>query len=135
MEISDASRTLAGILPLSLVTVGLGGAFLLRIVRGRHPATALQQSFFRAGHAHAGVLLVLGLTIQPYVDTTDLSGAAEWLARSGVPAAALLMPAGFFLSVLTPDAERPNRLVWLIAAGATMLGIGLATAGVGLLAA
>lgn len=71
--------------------------------------------------------------MQPHVETTELSGAAEWLARSGVPIAALLMPGGFFLSVLQPGAERPNRLVLMIPSGAVLLGLGLATAGIGLL--
>jgi hypothetical protein len=60
MELSDASRILAGILLLSLVTVETGGALLVAILRGRTPATPIQQSFFRAGHAHAGVYLILG---------------------------------------------------------------------------
>ena len=54
--------------------------------------------------------------------------------RAGAPIAALLMPGGFFLSVLSPGAERPNRMVWMIPAGAAFLGVGLATAGIGLLA-
>jgi hypothetical protein len=135
MELSDATLNLAGILLLSLVTVESGGAFMLRVVRGRQPATALQTSFFRAGHAHAGVLLILSLVVQLYVDATDLTGATEWLARSGVPIAALLMPGGFFLSVLGAGVEKPNRLVALIPAGAVFLAAGLAATGVGLLTA
>jgi hypothetical protein len=135
MDLSDASRTLAGILLLSLVTVESGGLFLLRVVQGREPATPLQTSFYRAGHAHAGVLLTLGLVIQVLVDATDLSGAGEWLARSGVPAAALLMPAGFFLSVLGRGRETPNQLVWLVYTGGGVLAAGLIAAGIGLLTA
>lgn len=135
MELSDASRTLAGILALSLVTVESGGAFMLRVVRGKQPATPLQTSFFRAGHAHAGVLLTLGLVVQVLVDATDLTGGGEWLARSGVPAAALLMPGGFFLSVVGRDVVQPNRLVWLVSAGAVLLAAGLVALGIGLLTA
>jgi hypothetical protein len=135
MDLSDASRTLAGILLLSLVTVESGGLFLLRVVQGREPATPLQTSFFRAGHAHAGVLLTLGLVIQVLVDATELSGAGEWLARTGVPAAALLMPAGFFLSVLGRGRETPSRLVWLVYTGGGVLAAGLIAAGIGLLTA
>jgi hypothetical protein len=135
MELSDASRTLAGILAISLVTVESGGAFMLRVVRGKQPATPLQTSFFRAGHAHAGVLLTLGLVVQVLVDATDLTGGGEWLARSGVPAAALLMPGGFFLSVVGRDVVQPNRLVWLVYAGATLLAAGLIALGIGLLTA
>src|SRR5690606_37427657 len=133
MDLSDSSRILAGILLLSLVTVETGEALMLRIIRGRQPATPLQQSFFRAGHAHAGVFLTIGLIAQVLVDATDLTGVAEWFARAGIPVAALLLPGGFFLSVARPGATAPNRLVALIPAGALMLAAGLATLGIGLL--
>jgi hypothetical protein len=135
MELSDASRVLAGILIISLVTVESGGALMFRVVTGRQEATPLQTSFFRAGHAHAGVFLVLGLIVQVLVDATTLTGLAEWVARSFVPAAALLLPGGFFLSVIGTGATRPNRLVVLIPLGAALLAIGLLTLGVGLLTA
>jgi hypothetical protein len=135
MELSEASRTLAGILLITIVTIESGGAFMLRIVRGAEPATPIQQSFFRAGHAHAGVLVTLGLVCQLFVDSTDLDGGLEWLARSGVPAAAILIPAGFFLSVIRKGAEKPNGFVWLLAAGATLLAAGTLTLGIGLIAA
>lgn len=135
MELSDASRILAGILLISLVTVESGGALMFRVVTGRQDATPLQQSFFRAGHAHAGVFLVLGLLTQVLVDATTLTGAAEWVARSFVPAAALLLPGGFFLSAAGKGATAPNRLVVLIPVGAVVLAIGLLTLGIGLLTA
>ena len=135
MELSDATLNLAGILLLTVVTIESGGAFMLRVVQGKEPATAIQKSFFRAGHAHAGVLVILSLVIQLYVDATDLSGGAEWLARSGVPIAALLIPGGFFLSVLRRGAEKPNRFVAMIAAGAVFLAAGVLATGIGLLTA
>jgi hypothetical protein len=135
MELSDASRVLAGVLLLSLVTVETGGALMFKVVTGRQPATPLQTSFFRAGHAHAGVFLVLGLIAQILVDATTLSGLAEWVARAFVPAAALLLPAGFFLSAAGRGATAPNRLVLLVPVGAVVLAIGLVTLAVGLLAA
>ena len=135
MELSDASRVLAGILCLSLVTVESGGLLMFRIVRGQQPATPIQQAFFRAGHAHAGVYLILGLVAQVLVDATTLSGVAEWVARAFIPVAALLLPGGFFLSVIKPGTTEPNRLVALVPAGGVVLAIGLATLGIGLLAA
>jgi hypothetical protein len=135
MELSDASRVLAGILCLSLVTVESGGLLMFRIVRGQQPATPIQQAFFRAGHAHAGVYLILGLVAQVLVDATTLSGLAEWVARAFIPIAALLLPGGFFLSVIKPGATEANRLVALVPAGGVVLAIGLATLGIGLLAA
>jgi hypothetical protein len=135
MELSDASRILAGILLISLVTVESGGALLVRIARGDQPATPIQQSFFRAGHAHAGVYLVLGLIAQVLVDATTLTGAAEWVARGFIPLAALLLPGGFFLSVAGRGVTTPNRLFVMVPAGAAVLAIGLLTLGIGLLTA
>lgn len=125
---------LIGALLLALVTVESGGWFLTRVVRGAVPANALQTGFFRAGHAHAGVLLILSIAILAVVHAAALDGFWLWLARVGVPIAAILMPAGFFLSVLGRDPERPNRLIVLIWVGAGVLTAGLITAGVGLIA-
>lgn len=41
MELSDASRVLAGILLISLVTVETGGALMFKVVAGRQQATPL----------------------------------------------------------------------------------------------
>lgn len=133
--LSPESTTLAGILLLALVTVETGGLYLLRIVRGRAEVTEFQEKFARAGHAHAGVLLLLALLVQPYVDAAGQDGLLGWLSRSGVAVAALLMPGGFFLSSLGAGRTRPNGLIVLVFAGAALLAVSLATLGVGLLTA
>lgn len=132
---SDESRVLAGVLLLALVTVETGGLYLVRLVRGTGGVTSFQLAFARAGHAHAGVLLILALVCQLMADQAALSGAWEWLARSGVAVAALLMPAGFFFSSMGRGRERPNALIALVFAGALVLAAGLASLGVGLLTA
>ena len=126
---------LIGILLLALVTVESGGYFLTRVVRGHVAANRLQQGFFRAGHAHAAVLLVLSIAILGVVSYAALDGFWLQLARLGVPIAAILMPAGFFLSVIGTDPQRPNRLIVLLWAGAIVLTAALITSGVALLAA
>jgi len=135
MELSNATRDLAGILLLTIVTIEFGGAFMLRVVQGKEPTTDLQKSFFRAGHAHAGVLVILSLVIQLYVDSTDMSDGFTWLARSGVPIAAILIPAGFFFSAMGKGVTKPNRFFLMIPAGAVMLAAGVLATGVGLLTA
>ncbi|MGI8901150.1 MAG: hypothetical protein ACR2HA_09515 [Nocardioides sp.] len=130
---SDESRFLAGVLLLALVTVETGGMYLMRLVRGRAPATPFQISFARAGHAHAAVMLVLALVCQLLADETGQSGLWDWLSRSGVAVAALVMPAGFFFSSAGRDRTEPNRLVVLVYAGALVLAAGLISLGVGLL--
>ena len=132
---SDESRVLAGILFLSLVTVETGGLYLVRLWKDAAGATPFQIGFARAGHAHAGVLLVLGLVSQLYVDATDLSGPFAWVARSGVPIAAILMPGGFFAASAGAGRTRPNRAITLVYVGAVVLAVGLTTLGIGLVTA
>ncbi len=135
MTIQPQTAVLVGILLLALVTVESGGYFLTRVVRRKVPANALQVSFFRAGHAHAGVLLVLSIAILSVIDYAGLEGGWAWAARTLVPVAAILMPAGFFLSVLGQDPPRPNRLLVLLWIGAGSLTLGLLIAGVAMVSA
>lgn len=131
--LSDSSRILAGILLLALVTVESGGWYMTKVVRGHVQVTEFQKGFARAGHAHAGVLLVLSLVCLLYVDVAGLTGFAAWTARSAIPLAAILMPAGFFFSSLGAGRTEANRLMVLVWAGAISLAAGLITLGLGLL--
>jgi hypothetical protein len=131
--LSEASRTTAGTLLLTLTLVEFGGWYVLRLVTGRQPATAFQKTFARAGHAHAGVLVSLALICQILVDAAALDGPVASIARSGVPLAAILIPAGYFLSSAGRDRTEPNRLIVLIYAGAATLAFGVVALGIGLL--
>ncbi len=133
--LSDEGRILAGILLLSLVTVETGGLYMLKIVRGKADVTPFQEKFARAGHAHAGVLLLLALLIQPYADATTQDGFIGWLSRSGVAVAALVMPGGFFFSSMGAGRTSPNRLIVMVFAGAALLAISLTSLAIGLLTA
>lgn len=136
MELSDGGRTLAAILVLSLVTVETGGLYLVRLARGGDATTEFQRAFARAGHAHAGVLLILALVVLLVIEAAGAAGGAlGQVARVGVPAAALLMPAGFFFSSMHAGATAPSRWVALVYVGAVSLAAGLTTAGVALLTA
>ena len=129
-----ANLITAGIVLLTVVAIEYGGVFLLKVVRGAQPANALQTSFFRAGHAHAGVLVILGLVTLLLVDASGATGIVV-VAPTLVLSAAILMPAGFFLSVIGTDPAKPNRLVLLLYAGAAVLAVGLVLGGVGLIGA
>ena len=123
-----------GVLLLSLATVESGGYFLTRVVRGHVAANDLQRGFFRAGHAHAAVLLVLSFALIASIGYAALDGVWLAVATYLVPVSALLMPAGFFLSVIGKDPQKPNRLIALLWIGAACLTVGLIVAGVGLIA-
>lgn len=133
LEISEAARMTAGIVFLATITVTSGGWFLVRVTRGAVPTTDFQKSFFRAGHAHAGSLIILGLLCLLFTEATELSGFWQWLSRTGVLVAAILMPAGFFLSAIGSGRTQPNGLVTLLWIGAGFLVAGVAACGLGLL--
>ena len=135
---SRESRMLAGILLVVLPTVMYGGITLLTLLTGHAPGyvdNPLRQNLWRAGHAHAGVYLVLSLVMLRYVDDALLSPFWKWLARTGVPIAAILIPAAFFLSVASPSATQPNGLINLAYPGAFFLAAAVLTLGVGLIRA
>jgi hypothetical protein len=132
------TRRLAGLILILVPAVAFGGASLLTMIVGDVPGyldNQVRQDLWRAGHAHAGVLLVLSLVILRYVDETALRDPWIWLARTGVPIAAILMPAGFFLSTLDPASTEPNALIALVPAGGLFLVGGVVTTGIGLLRA
>src|SRR6266699_5505703 len=93
LVLSANSKITAGVLLLTIVAIEYGGWFMLRVVRGTQPATPFQQAFFRAGHAHAGVLVILSLVTQIYADSTTATGLLAILSRSAISLAPILMPA------------------------------------------
>src|SRR5437773_2987543 len=135
LVLSPDSRSTAGVLLLTIVAIEYGGWFMLRVVRGHQPATPFQQAFFRAGHAHAGVLVTLALVGQLLADAARLSGPLAILARNGIWAAAILMPAGFFLAAAGKGVTAPNRFIVLLYAGVASLALGVVSLGIGLLTA
>lgn len=132
---SPESRRMAGILLIVLPTVVFGGVSILTMLV-HDPAyieNPLRQDLWRAGHAHAGVLLVLSLLVLRYVDEATLSDGMKRVVRTSVPVAAILLPVAFFLSVLRPDATEPNALIYLAYVGAVLVAAGVFILGVGLL--
>lgn len=136
---SSESIRMAGILLVVFPTVVFGGVSILSLWMSRRSPylrdNRLRHRLWIAGHAHAGVLLILSLLALLLVDHAQLEAGWRQVVRSAIPVSAILVPAGFFLSVLTPDAERPNRLITLAYLGAITLTVGMLTLGVGLLRA
>src|SRR6516165_8207134 len=67
------SRLLAGILLIVLPTVLIGGISILSLLIGdpAYMENPLRQDLWRAGHAHAGVWLILALVSLRYVDEAN----------------------------------------------------------------
>jgi uncharacterized membrane protein len=131
-------RMFGGILFIVLPTAVYGGLSLLGFLTTNAPGYSdnpMRHDLWRAGHAMAGVFLVLSLVMLRYVDDAALSPFWKWLARTGAPIAAILILAAFFLSVASPTATQPNGLMNLAYIGALFLAAAALTLGVGLIRA
>lgn len=133
MELSNSTRVISGIILITVPSIEYGGWFLLRMLKMSEPGyvdNPLRQNLFRAGHAHAGVLVILSLVVQLFADGLNVSLALSLVARLGAPCAAILMPLGFFLSVAPPRTQKPNATIGLVYVGALLLAIGTVVLGV-----
>jgi uncharacterized membrane protein len=133
---SKESRRLAGLLLVILPTVMFGGVSILTLLvnpASRYMENPLRQNLWRAGHAHAGVFLVLALIVLRYVDEAELSPSWKAFIRTAAPTAAILVPLAFFLSVPAPGDTEPNGLIYLAYVGAALLATGMLGLGVGLI--
>lgn len=132
------ARVIAGIILITVPTIQYGGYFLLTSLMNKssgYMENPLRQNFFRAGHAHAGVIVILSLICQVLADSAALPVSLRWFVRVGVPLAAILISAGFFFSVLPANATQPNGAVSLIYLGAVVLAAAVVSLGIGLVRA
>jgi hypothetical protein len=132
------AKLMSGITLIVVPTIQYGGYFLLTSLMNKNSGymdNPLRQNFFRAGHAHAGVIVLLSLVCQMLADSATLPVYFLWFIRTGVPFAAVLISAGFFFSVLPPTATQPNGAVSLIYLGAVVLAAAVVSLGIGLLKA
>jgi hypothetical protein len=135
---SDASMRTAAILLIAVPAVEIGGLSLLVLIARKLPGyldNPVRQSLFRAGHAHAGLWIIFALVGMLYVDQAALSDALKTIVRLGFAAAPILMPLGFFLSVLPNRAERANAVIALVYLAGLALAVATVTLGIGLLRA
>jgi hypothetical protein len=133
---SPASLSTAGVLLITVPGVAFGGVTLLRFLMRNEPGyldNPVRRGLWRAGHAHAGVLVLFSLVAMLYVDQASLSEGMKALTRTLIVAAPILMPLGFFLSVVRPSDTKPSKLIWLTVAGGVSLAAGTLTLGVGLI--
>jgi hypothetical protein len=81
---------------IALPTVMFGGYSLLRLLN-RGSLTPFQVNYFRAGHAHAGVLLLMSLLYYIFMDQTALPAAVKLGAAVALFLGILAQSGGFFL--------------------------------------
>jgi hypothetical protein len=129
---------MSGIILLTVPTIQYGGYFLLQLLSGMHSQlelTEFQRSMFRAGHAHAGVLVLLALIAQLLLDHVTISETLVWIARIGFPLSAILISAGFFAAASGKGLTQPTMLILILYVGVAVLAVALLIAGVGLVKA
>jgi len=97
MNLSRDAKLLSGITVLLVPTIQFGGLAILGMLTQGAAGTGgvhstlneTQLALFRAGHAHAGVWLVLSLVIQMLLDSAKLTAVLKWVARVGAPVGTL----------------------------------------------
>jgi hypothetical protein len=119
---------------LSLVTVEYGGWALLSFVSARRgQLNDFQAQFFRAGHAHAGVLLVLSLVYFLYLDArTDFAESTQWIAGAILLAGVLAQSGGFFLHFGVGEVGRASMGTRLTRLGALLIATALVILALGI---
>ncbi len=133
MEISEATRVMLGLTLITVPTIEFGGYFLLsQTHNSKIIKSELQRAFYRAGHAHAGVLVLLALIGQLLVGVLTIAPALEWFMRIGLFVSPILVSAGFFLGA-PGESGKPTRWIRLIYAGALYLAASMLLLGVSLL--
>jgi hypothetical protein len=127
---------MCGIILLTVPSIQYGGYFLLRVLSGKQDKMALtdfQKSMFRAGHAHAGVLVIFSLIAEILTDYAGLSPVFEQVVRIGFPLAAILVSGGFFAAAAGKNISKPTKSIWVLYLGVFVLAISLVTLGLGLI--
>jgi hypothetical protein len=115
---------------VSLPTVMFGGYSLLQLSTAKK-LTPFQETYFRAGHAHAGVLLVLSLVSLVLLSGTDLSTGMRWLVCLLLLIGVLAQSGGMFLHAFTGSAGVWSRGNTVTVAGAVLLGAAMIILAVG----
>ena len=106
---------------IALPTVMFGGASLLRLINRGNVLSPFQVNCFRAGHAHAGVLLLMSLLYYTFLDQTGLSVLVKHLASAALFLGILAQSGGFFVHMLVGRENQPSAGTATTFAGAVLL--------------
>jgi len=119
-----AAKTYLVIVLLALPTVMFGGFSLLRLSLANR-LDDYQRGMFRAGHAHAGVLLVLSLASVSLMAFVGIGTGWVWFLGAVLLAGALAQSGGFFVHMAIGRPDRWSAGTTLTVVGAVLLTIAM----------
>lgn len=119
---------------VGIVTVEWGGWALLSVITGREELTPFRLRFLRAGHAHAGVLLVLALVYYLYLPRAEFSSTVEWAAGIVMLIGVHAQASGFFVHMARGEDGSSSLGPRITRAGAVLIATALIALAVGLTA-
>lgn len=108
----------------AIPTVMYGGYALLGLL-SRGELSEFQQTFFRAGHAHAGVLLLMSLLYHYYMEQTGLSRGLKLVGATVVLLGILAQSGGFFLHMVVGQPGSPSLGTTVTTVGAVLLAVAI----------
>jgi hypothetical protein len=118
---------------ISLPTVMFGGYMLLRLFT-RDRLNQFQGTYFRAGHAHAGVLLILALVVLDIMDRSELTSGQQWVICFLLLVGILAQSGGMFIHMAIGEPGRWSTGNTVTTTGAVLLAIALVWVAVGVIA-
>ena len=116
----DVSRIFSIIAWIAIPTVMYGGFALLGLLT-KGGLSEFQQTYFRAGHAHAGVLLLMALLYHSYLGRTNLPPGLKLLGAAVVMVGILAQSGGFFVHMLIGKPGEPSLGTTITSLGAGLL--------------
>jgi hypothetical protein len=123
---SSAVKILTVVVLVSIPTVMFGGFSLLRLYVAQK-LNDFQATYFRAGHAHAGVLLILSLAALDVADRFHLTAGQVWTAGGLLVVGVLCQSGGMFIHMAV---GRSGDWSWgntVTSLGAVLLAVALVT--------
>jgi uncharacterized membrane protein YphA (DoxX/SURF4 family) len=117
---------------VALPTVMYGGYALLVLLTKKDGLTPFRRTWFRAGHAHAGVLLLMFLLFLEFLARTNLILGVKHLACGIFVAGILTQAGGFFVHMSRgqPDARSIGTTMTTVGALLLTVAIGVLVYGI-----
>lgn len=134
ITVNKTTTRFSALVLFAIVTVEFGGWSLLGLLTSEDRLSEFQEQFFRAGHGHAGVLLILALVYLLLLDRTRFNPSTQRGLSLTLLGGILLQSGGFFVHMLMGSESGGSSLgTWLTRLGAVLLAVALVSLGIGLL--